>query len=62
LFKLSNWRLWFGFLFLPLAYQWAIDSVFESGPRHHVPYVALIAVLVGMVLASAAQLKASIDQ
>jgi len=57
LFKLSNWRLWFGFLFLPLVYQWAIDSVFESGPRHHVPYVALIAVLVGMVLSSAVQPK-----
>jgi 4-amino-4-deoxy-L-arabinose transferase-like glycosyltransferase len=54
LFKLSNWLLWYGLLFLPLLYQWAIDSVFESGPRHHVPYVALIAVLVGMVLSSAA--------
>ena len=55
LFRLGNWRLWYGLLFLPLVYQWAIDSVFESGPRHHVPYVALIAVLVGMVLNSAVQ-------
>jgi len=54
LFKLENWRLWYGILFLPFLYQWAIDSVFESGPRHHVPYAALIAVLVGMVLSSAA--------
>jgi 4-amino-4-deoxy-L-arabinose transferase-like glycosyltransferase len=55
LFRLGNWRLWYGLLFLPLLYQWAIDSVFESGPRHHVPYVALIAVLAGMVLGSAVQ-------
>lgn len=55
LFKLSNWRLWFGFLFLPLAYQWAIETIFQSGGRHHIPYVALIAVLVGMVLNSAIQ-------
>jgi 4-amino-4-deoxy-L-arabinose transferase-like glycosyltransferase len=55
LFKMDNWRLWFGLLFLPLLYQWVIDSVFESGPRHHVPYVALIAVLVGMVLGLAVQ-------
>jgi 4-amino-4-deoxy-L-arabinose transferase-like glycosyltransferase len=53
LFRLGNWRLWYGLLFLPLLYQWMIDSVFESGPRHHVPYVALIAVLTGMVLSSA---------
>jgi hypothetical protein len=62
LFKLSNWRLWFGFLFLPLAYQWAIDSVFESGPRHHVPHVALIAVLVAMVLSSAVQPEPALHQ
>ena len=55
LFRLSNWRLWFGLLFLPLLYQWAIDTVFQSGGRHHIPYVALIGVLVGMVLNSAIQ-------
>jgi 4-amino-4-deoxy-L-arabinose transferase-like glycosyltransferase len=55
LFRLENWRLWFGLLLLPLLYQWAIDSVFESGPRHHVPYVALIAVLVGIALSTAIQ-------
>ena len=55
LFRPQNWQLWFGLLFLPLLYQWVIDSVFESGPRHHVPYVALIAVLVGMVLSLAVQ-------
>jgi 4-amino-4-deoxy-L-arabinose transferase-like glycosyltransferase len=57
LFKPGNWRLWYGLLFLPFLYQWAIDSVFESGPRHHVPYVALLAVLAGMVLSSTAQQK-----
>jgi hypothetical protein len=55
LFGLDNWRLWYGLLFLPIVYQWVIDSVFESGPRHHVPYVALISVLVGMALSAAAQ-------
>jgi len=55
LFKSGNWRVWYGLLFFPLVYQWAIDSVFESGPRHHVPYVAPIAVLVGMVLSLAVQ-------
>jgi hypothetical protein len=62
LFRLGNWRLWFGLLFLPLLYQWAIDSFFESGPRHHVPYVALIAVLVGMALSSAAQQESESNQ
>jgi 4-amino-4-deoxy-L-arabinose transferase-like glycosyltransferase len=55
LFRHSDWRLWYGLLFLPLVYQWAIDSLFESGPRHHVPYIALIGVLVSMVLSSAVQ-------
>jgi len=62
LFRLGNWRLWYGLVFLPLLYQWAIDSAFESGPRHHVPYVALIAVLVGMVLSSAAQQESESNQ
>ncbi len=55
LFRLANWRLWYGLLFLPIVYQWVIDSVFESGPRHHVPYVALIGIMVGIVLSNAAQ-------
>lgn len=55
LFRPGNWRLWFGLLFLPLVYQWVIDSVVESGPRHHVPYVAVISVLVSMVLSLALQ-------
>jgi len=55
LFRLENWRLWFGVLFLPLLYEWAINSVFESGPRHHVPYVSLIAILVSMVPVSIAK-------
>jgi 4-amino-4-deoxy-L-arabinose transferase-like glycosyltransferase len=55
LFRLDNWRLWFGLLFLPLLYEWVIVSIFESGPRHHVPFVSLLSVLVAMVLSSAAQ-------
>lgn len=55
LFRRDNWRLWYGLLFLPLLYQWTIDSVFEAGPRHHVPYIALICVMVAMVLSSMAQ-------
>ena len=30
---------------LAILYLWAIDSVFESGSRHHLPAVALLAVL-----------------
>lgn len=52
LFRVRNWGLWYGFLFLPLLYQWVIDSVFESGPRHHLPYIALISVLAGIALSS----------
>jgi len=61
LFSQKNWRGWYCLLFLPLLYQWAIDSVFESGPRHHVPYVALLAVLVGMVLDLAVQQSLKTD-
>jgi hypothetical protein len=32
-----------------------IESIFQGGARHHVPYVALIAVMVGMVLDLAVQ-------
>jgi hypothetical protein len=57
LFKFYNWRLWYGLLFLPIVYQWVIDSVFESGPRHHIPYVALIGILAGMVLSAAPRFR-----
>ena len=50
LFSRRNWRLWYGLLFLPLVYQLVIDGVFESSPRHHVPYIALIAVLLALAL------------
>jgi hypothetical protein len=50
LFSRRDWRIWFGILFLPLLYQWAIDSTFESGPRHHLPYIALISVMAGMAV------------
>ena len=55
LFMVENWRLWYGVLFLPLLYEWVIESIFQGGARHHVPYVALIAVMVGMVLDLAVQ-------
>jgi hypothetical protein len=45
LFGLKNWTAWFGMLFLPMLYQWGIDCVFESGPRHHIPYIVPLSVL-----------------
>lgn len=39
-------------LMLSFLYLYAIDSVFESGGRHHVPLVGLIAVLAAMVVGS----------
>ncbi len=30
---------------LTILYFWAIDSVFESGARHHTPLVGLLAIL-----------------
>ena len=30
---------------LTILYFWAIDSVFESGARHHMPLVGLLAIL-----------------
>lgn len=50
LFRLRRWQSWFGVLFLPLVYQWAIDSIFESGSRHHVPFLGLLSILVALVL------------
>ena len=41
-----DWPAWFGVAFLPLAYQWAIDSVYESGSRHHLAHTSCVAVLV----------------
>ena len=51
LFHLRNWQLWFGLCFLPQVYQWTIDSVFESGSRHHLGYISLVSVMVALVLA-----------
>jgi hypothetical protein len=53
LFACTEWRLWFGLLFVPTIYQWAIDSVFVSGSRHHQPYISLTAIMVGIVLGAA---------
>lgn len=39
------WPAWFGVAFLPYAYQWLIDSIFESGSRHHLAHVGCLAVL-----------------
>lgn len=50
LFARSRWVLWFGFCFLPIFYQLLIDSVFESGSRHHVCFTALVGLLVGVAL------------
>ena len=35
---------------LPLLLQWAIDSIFESEARHHVPHIVFLAVLIGAAL------------
>jgi 4-amino-4-deoxy-L-arabinose transferase-like glycosyltransferase len=48
--RMAAQRIEFTYCAMPLLYQWGIDSVFESGPRHHVPYIVLIAVLMGAVL------------
>ena len=53
LFGLRQWPLWFGLCVLPQIYQLAIDSVFESGSRHHLGYVPLLSVLVALALVSA---------
>jgi 4-amino-4-deoxy-L-arabinose transferase-like glycosyltransferase len=62
LFGLRNWQMWFGMLFLPLLYQWAIDSAFESGPRHHLPYIALISVMAGMAVDLARRKSETVDE
>ena len=54
LFRLRSWPLWFGLCFLPQLYQWAIDSVFESGSRHHLGYIGLLSVGVAMVMSTVA--------
>jgi 4-amino-4-deoxy-L-arabinose transferase-like glycosyltransferase len=38
-------------LLLAFLYLWAIDSVFESGSRHHVPLAGVVAVLAGLAFA-----------
>jgi 4-amino-4-deoxy-L-arabinose transferase-like glycosyltransferase len=40
-----DWPAWFAVAFLPLAYQWAIDSVYESGSRHHLAQTSCMAIL-----------------
>jgi 4-amino-4-deoxy-L-arabinose transferase-like glycosyltransferase len=35
-------------LLLAVLYFWLIDSIFESGARHHVPLAGVVAVLVGL--------------
>jgi hypothetical protein len=58
LFASADWRLWFGLLFVPTIYQWAIDSIFVSGSRHHLPYISLTAIMVGIVLGAAGSMSA----
>ena len=59
LMRLPEWPLWFGLCVLPQVFQWAIDSVFESGSRHHLGYVPLVGVLVAMSLRTAQRRAAS---
>ena len=47
-----RWWLWYSVCFLPVCYQWFIDSIFESGSRHHLSDVGLLAILVGIALTS----------
>jgi 4-amino-4-deoxy-L-arabinose transferase-like glycosyltransferase len=51
-FSTKRWWMWYGLCFLPVTYQWAIDTVFESGSRHHISDVALLAILVGHALSA----------
>ena len=37
---------------LTILYFWAIDSVFESGGRHHLPLVGLLAILAASITES----------
>ena len=53
LLRSSHWVTCFSLVFLPFAYQWAIDSVFESGSRHHMAYVGCLAALVAVAMRSA---------
>ncbi len=54
------WRVWYGICVLPLLYQWCIDSVFESGSRHHGPYFGVISTLVALAIISASDRGASL--
>lgn len=42
---------------MTVLYFWAIDSVFESGARHHLPLVGLLAVMAGTVSTGAGGLR-----
>lgn len=55
LFRSARWPLWFGVAFLPFTYQWVIDSIYESGSRHHMAHVSCVAVLVSCAWASIQQ-------
>lgn len=50
--RTSLWPAWFGVAFLPYAYQWVIDSISESGSRHHLAHVGCLAVLCAAALAA----------
>jgi 4-amino-4-deoxy-L-arabinose transferase-like glycosyltransferase len=52
-----DWPAWFAVAFLPLAYQWAIDSVFESGSRHHLAHTSCVAVLIACAFAAIQRLQ-----
>ncbi len=60
LFREQNWRVWYGVCVLPLLYQWCIDSIFESGSRHHGPYFGVISILVALAVISASDRGASL--
>jgi hypothetical protein len=43
---------------LTILYFWAIDSVFESGARHHLPLVGLLAILAASTAEAGTRLDA----
>ncbi len=62
LMQSPEWALWFGVCVLPQVFQWAIDSVFESGSRHHLGYVSLVGVLVALSLRTARRAAADSEK
>ena len=61
-FRSRDWAELLAVAFLPFAYQWAIDSVFESGSRHHMAHVACIAILLSVSLASVTNQSSAISR